>query len=1530
MRIFLCVCAIFVVGLLGAQGFSVQVEQCQEPDGEAVVHVQDLIEGEYEVSLWRVESVEWLLRRAPRAEHFRWKRELADEAAAAALLANTKTRPNALSDKPDAELKKIKPHLTHLWTKTKKGELIKETGVWKQRVIKLGRLQKGVYLVRLRRTVFEAWGYICVTSMDVVVRMAGNDLLVWVVKKATGEPVGAATVKLLGAKVERKTPANGLVLFEKPRAGMVTVLVHNKDETAFATTWSGSPRRLTKLYIYTDRPLYRPGERVYFRGVVREVTPDGPRYPGEVTVRWRVHDPKWRRIAQGQVKTSRFGTFSATIKLPEKPTLGVWSLQAYTRNGYSRIRFEVRAYRKPDFTVQLETDRAAYVQGHNIKVKVNAKYLFGPPVTEAELTLRVHCNPWLFDPFGRRPGFRLKRLEVMPQPILLMQKKVRLIKGSAEIEVPTKRLPYDALFLLEAQVTDKTSGIAVFASQTVPVTRAAFALALMPERNIYMVGEEAKVTVRVRGFGQPVSGIPVRLALYDTRCVRVALELLRTDNLGRASCSFRIPQPGYYRIIARATDNFDNPVSAHQTVLVVSKTGGLPPGSAWLEIIPDKESYRPGETARFVILSSAVPAWRLLTIESTSLHEARVLKIDSSVQIVEVRITENMAPALFIWVGSFHKAEFAQAIRMVMVEPISHRLNIQSRLTPEEGRPGKEVTIEVTLKDNHDNPLQGEFSLALVDEALFVLKEQHFDDPVRFFLPRPHGARASHAAGKRLIPPSSHRLLWRKFRAAWEKEQQEIHKILPPPPVKQARRALAKRLLKEDAGGPVAPEVEAFEETDEANRLGAVAERKEEHAAPGAAKTSGHVGLAEIPKSVYLRKEFATTAFWRAHIVTDTQGKATLKIKLPDNITTWRITMVGVTETRFGVAKSRFMSRLPVMAQILHPRFMRVGDVALLGVRGHNETGKKTAIGVRFEAQNLEGPTVTNEAEIRTGEHITAEGLYKARKPCEAVLRAAARSDTEADATEVKMVILPVGERQNIGGVWRLGKEPVKWVFELPDDAMALDVRAAVSFGYAAAVQQSLRYLVGYPYGCVEQTMSRFLPSVLAARAFQHFGFDLPAGLQQKMRRAIVMGLKRLYNFQHTDGGWGWWKSDPTHPFMTAYVVWGLTAAREADVVVNRDVLTRGVAALERLITRMRPGKGNYNQKCYMLWALAKAAPDRAKKYIDLVFDDPQRRRAKPYTKALIAMALALCGRKKDAKSLVEELLKEAQKEGGLHWLAEGYAFRRHLDPIETTAYCARALAAVGRLAEAATACAWLLSKRRGNKWRSTRDTAACVIAIVESMKKPPHKKKELTIAVNRKQALKTELPQKGVATFKLDPKLFTSGKNRIEISGTEGLVVSITCQFNSVKIVRPAQNFTVTRRMKKIAFEEGKRTYTVVGEVKESIRQDEFLLVEVELMPKGNYNYIVVEVPLPAGCEVVESATNRYCRTKFWWMFREIWDDKVVYLLNYVEKGKPVKVSFIMRGAYKGRFKMPPVKVSLMYYPEINGYSEALTLEVK
>ena len=128
----------------------------------------------------------------------------------------------------------------------------------------------------------------------------------------------------------------------------------------------------------------------------------------------------------------------------------------------------------------------------------------------------------------------------------------------------------------------------------------------------------------------------------------------------------------------------------------------------------------------------------------------------------------------------------------------------------------------------------------------------------------------------------------------------------------------------------------------------------------------------------------------------------------------------------------------------------------------------------------------------------------------------------------------------------------------LPEGFVARDLRVGISRTDVAGGLEGLAYLVDYPYGCVEQTMSRFLPSVMAQRAVQQTPVTLPPEVMKKLPDVLNKGLNRLYNFQHADGGWGWWQRDANNGTMTTYVVYGLARCKSTGTHVDDGVLQAG------------------------------------------------------------------------------------------------------------------------------------------------------------------------------------------------------------------------------------------------------------------------------------------------------------------------------------------------------------------------------------
>jgi len=315
-----------------------------------------------------------------------------------------------------------------------------------------------------------------------------------------------------------------------------------------------------------------------------------------------------------------------------------------------------------------------------------------------------------------------------------------------------------------------------------------------------------------------------------------------------------------------------------------------------------------------------------------------------------------------------------------------------------------------------------------------------------------------------------------------------------------------------------------------------------------------------------LRTAFRNTAFWVADLVTDVEGRARAEFKFPDDITSWRFTARGVTpDTLVGAVRAIHRTILPVQAEFAVPRALRVGDRVVAGVLAHNNEGGARTLSIQVSGDA--GETVRELAVAQNGCGRLDFPLAP-QTPAGLKLRARVedRAAQQADALERTWAVLPRGYPQARNYAGRLA-EGGAIALDLGGEAEpgSLRLEIGVEPGFAGPVVSALDSLIQYPYGCVEQTMSRFLPAVVAGRAMERA--KLTCSRMQELPAIYRKGIERLAGFQHPDGGWGWWKEDRTNDFMTAYVMEGLGLCRDAGQAVPSGMLERGEGCLsERLL----------------------------------------------------------------------------------------------------------------------------------------------------------------------------------------------------------------------------------------------------------------------------------------------------------------------------------------------------------------------------
>jgi uncharacterized protein YfaS (alpha-2-macroglobulin family) len=483
-----------------------------------------------------------------------------------------------------------------------------------------------------------------------------------------------------------------------------------------------------------------------------------------------------------------------------------------------------------------------------------------------------------------------------------------------------------------------------------------------------------------------------------------------------------------------------------------------------------------------------------------------------------------------------------------------------------------------------------------------------------------------------------------------------------------------------------------------------------------------------------VRKAFPDTAFWAADLTTDAAGRAQAKVEFPDSLTTWRATARGVTaDTKVGASTLKTIVRKNVIVRLSVPRFFVEGDEATVSVMVHNYLPNPKKARVSLEVAGLQVLWgAAKEVEVLSRGEVRVDWRVRALPVDKATLTAKALTDEESDALEVALPINPPGLKMSVakGGAVAAGQSTT-FDLEFPAKARGgsrlLAVRLSPSI--AGSLFGALEYLTTFPYGCVEQTMSSFLPNIIVTRAVTELGLKTnldAAGVQQKIRA----GIDRLNNFQHEDGGWGWWESDESNPFMTAYVVAGLKQARDAGAQVDASRIDRGAQWVRKALadnTSLNP-----DLRAYMAYSLSEAAA------INPVYD--QRAKLSPYGLAILGLAMENA---KDARvgEVAAAVEQAAQHDDLLAW----WPAKR--DPMldfeaditaESTAFAVKLLSHQRPQSPLLPKAAlWLMEHRdEGYWWSSTKQTAMVVFGLTGYLKASGELRPNfgVTVSVNGKQ----------------------------------------------------------------------------------------------------------------------------------------------------------------------------------------------------
>ena len=611
------------------------------------------------------------------------------------------------------------------------------------------------------------------------------------------------------------------------------------------------------------------------------------------------------------------------------------------------------------------------------------------------------------------------------------------------------------------------------------------------------------------------------------------------------------------------------------------------------------------------------------------------------------------------------------------------------------------VRSRFTTKNDEGKPVSAEVAFGLVDESVFYIQSDYAGDPRQFYFgtKRQHPIQTQSTMNQKsyskLVVGDNDQLIdehelerqkqLERDRSASEAEFDDLKRkdVVSDVPTATTAGAFggtgqyASYEQTYTVNAPTAMSGMAMPATPPEGRFGGGGGAMSGAAAKSVAIHAEFASMVQEPP-VVVRSDFRSTVFWQPDIVTDKNGSATVHVKYPDSLTSWKATARAVsTGNQFGITETNTQTKQPLIVRLEAPRFFVVGDTVTISAVVNNNTDDPIEARVILDAGGL---IVTGAENMDSGRmpdlrvNVPANGEARAdwtaqvKVPGEVKLKVTARGGKYADAMEKTFTAYEHGIEKFIAKSGKARGNDITVKLELPHErkegSTSLSIQVTPSM--AVTMLDALPYLADYPYGCTEQTMSRFLPSVITAKTLRDLGLDPedvmgrafggietnsaaathPKGKKnlEKLNDMTDAGLKRLYDFQHGDGGWGWWKEGSSDHWMTAYVVWGLSLARDAGVSVKEDILRRAANYLDEHLVEEEEESRHASldaSRAYSVYIQPyKHNSGLLGKFIGKAEDNLWTRRGdlNAYTRALFALAEHNLDNSARAKTLVENL----------------------------------------------------------------------------------------------------------------------------------------------------------------------------------------------------------------------------------------------------------------------------------------------------
>jgi len=1418
---------------------------------------------------------------------------------------------------------------------------------------------------------YERFLKVCVqvTELGVSAKFSPENDIVWVTELKTGLPVPDAAVEIRDdgnrVKWRGRTDAAGKASAPGWRVlGMTSreewmepqqwVFVTRGRDTAFVSSEWGTgidPYRFgisyewfprpsaVQGYVFTDRGIYRAGEDVHVKGIVRRS--EGGRWAipaagGQLSC--EIQDPFQKSVYKGEAAFDEFGSLAFDFSPPQDAAMGYYGITIKVppatpgeKEAALSGNFRVEAFRPAEFEVLLRTQDRDYVFSEGYEGEVRARYLFGGAMAAQPVSWHLRFDRTSFSPPGFKGYIFSNEMEWGDEeehaPSRLAASGAGLLDAEGKLRV---RLPLrpekekdSILATLEATVSSPSRRSISNRIQTL-VHRGEYYIGLKPETSFLEKGKSMSVEVAAadpEGTAQAGKKIELKLVRREWRSVRKAgvggrfrwltqkedTEVSSQDvvtKTGPEAVTFMPGKSGFYFLLASGADAKGNAIST-TTSFYVTGDGYVP----WerrdddsLELVPDAESYRPGGEARILVKSPYEKAKALVTVERELVLESRVIDVEGSSNEIAIPIKPEYIPNVFVSVllvqgrSSAGEPEDNQDLARpsfkigyvgLNVDPVEKRLAVEIIKDKEEFRPKDKVTLSLKVKDAEGKGRRASLSVAVADAGVLNLIGYTTPDPFsEFYGQRPLSVRTSESL---------------------------IHII--------GQRDYGEKGEEPGGGG--------------------------EQGAP-----ASPLSLSEVE----LRGDFRATPYWNPSLITDENGEARVSFMLPDNLTTFRVMAVAQTrDSDFGRGETSFRVSKKLMLQAALPRFVRAGDAFSGGVVIHNFTDKRGAVALSAKVTGVQSRDGSLERSVLLGpgESREVQFSFEASEPGAAAFVFRARLAELTDGLEAE---IPVNLPRPTETVASFGetKDSAREKITVPGNAFSGETRLEVGASASAllGLKGTVEALTDYPYLCLEQRLSALLPFILAEDVI--VDFRLSPWNHEEIRSYVEKGVRDLWSYQKDGLGLSLWPdSGQASPFLTCYAALAVIRASEAGYPVNEDGLDRALQYLKNFLRWDWPAGNSFwtasewkTTRAFALYVLALAGQPQSG-YHEKLF--AERSELSLFGKALLLKALHLGKGPAEAReALLQELLNKMQvtpetahfedsvPEGG------GWIYASNL---RTSAIVLQTLLETGTDHPLLPAMArWLVQKIDSARPRSTQENFFAFYALSDYYRKMEPAPADFRARISLAGKTLVEAAFRGP-----DAKPQSARVGLSEFGPAGGPALDLTAEKTGEGILYYGTRLTYAPNTRLEPRDEGiavmKRVESVDGRPLETIPPGSLVVVTLEVAVPRESLFVVVDDPLPAGLEAVNPAfvtESEEDRKKLealepddswkrrWEGFShvEMRDDRVLLFADSLRPGIHIH-RYLARALSAGVFGQPGTKAEQMYAPEVFGRSAERVIRI-